>query len=637
MKKMFKYLPIILLFAWACNPMEEVYDDLDATILPYSEDVERTLTEDDYTIAKNQALKDAQNSVDSAAANSIVTDMAFNSTFTGNDYIPYILSEVYSALNNKSTAMVTYNTNLGEPEYLAKLEGAQLYELSTEDYANLGGSAAEKEYLSPAYAPTTVIPAILTDSFPDATAGTLVLSRYKYVEEEGASAGVPFETDFSDYEDLDSIGGTDGWNQEIEAGTRGWKAKEYSANQYAQYSAYKSEEDANIAYLITPDITLSAPKNLLSFDINVAYWTHDGLEILISEDFNGSNFGSATWTDVTSNFSIPQEPTNGYGTFTTAGTMDISDFSGTINIAFKYTGSGNNGQTTTYQIDNILVKEIVESEVIPEVINTYFEFDGTNWNTYKGVYALNPADYKEMGLSYNNFSQDNSPQGYLPIFLSNHHTYAQEGEVIAVTYDLFVNDSTMNRKADEYILESGVWSITSTFETSTKQFVQTGATGWIFDPTIKKTLSSEDYQLIVDYVKANMSADYIDSYGTAEFYHGASAYYSNFDLRLSKRSDFNIPGFEDLAEEDAIKLTWQRVEEAIILYLTLDYPDATPDINGVPIYYWITYDTYENDLAKNKYTGIFYYDGTEFVRMPDLETQAVTNGDLTEDEINWNR
>ena len=74
---------------------------------------------------------------------------------------------------------------------------------------------------------------------------------------------------------------------------------------------------------------------------------------------------------------------------------------------------------------------------------------------------------------------------------------------------------------------------------------------------------------------------------------------------------------------------WQRAEEGLALMMGLMYPDAVAEASGLPIYYWITFKTYENDLAKKTYTGIFQYDGTEFVRMTAVEDEKVSDGELT--------
>ncbi|MGM0504457.1 MAG: hypothetical protein ACQESQ_07555, partial [Bacteroidota bacterium] len=89
---------------------------------------------------------------------------------------------------------------------------------------------------------------------------------------------------------------------------------------------------------------------------------------------------------------------------------------------------------------------------------------------------------------------------------------------------------------------------------------------------------------------------------TGEFYYGASSYYSNFDLRLGKRDEFNIPGFDGLSQDEAIDETWKRIPEAIDILLKQKYPEATAAVSGVDVHYYVTFYTYEHDLSKNYYT-----------------------------------
>jgi predicted extracellular nuclease len=155
------------------------------------------------------------------------------------------------------------------------------------------------------------------------------------------------------------------WTNYTPTGNKGWTSNTYDNNKYAQMSSYNTGV-ANEAWIITPEIDISGITAVdFTFDVKIAYWTHNGLTILISENFDGTNVGSATWTDITSNFTIPQEPASGFGTFVNAGTMDISVFSGTVHIAFRYNGDDTNGETTTYQVDNINVynatKPVIEN------------------------------------------------------------------------------------------------------------------------------------------------------------------------------------------------------------------------------------------------------------------------------------
>ena len=157
----------------------------------------------------------------------------------------------------------------------------------------------------------------------------------------------------------------DGWTTYNETGSKNWIGRTYDqSNFYTQFSSYGTGEQ-NTAWLISPKVNLDNSVNeIFSFDINVGYWKHDGLTVLTSQDYDGSDVSSATWVDITSDFSIPSEPADGYGIFATSGNYNFNDYNGDVNIAFKYTGSEPDGNTTTYQIDNVLLAGEVPTSII---------------------------------------------------------------------------------------------------------------------------------------------------------------------------------------------------------------------------------------------------------------------------------
>ncbi len=131
-------------------------------------------------------------------------------------------------------------------------------------------------------------------------------------------------------------------------------------NLYAHFSSYTSSATADTAWLITPPIKYSSTKTL-SFQTGAAYWKADQLQVLISTDFNGTNISTATWTDISANFTIAS---SGSGTFNgsnyvNSGTVLLPPLiTGTNNfhIGFRYWGSKPGTTTSDYYIDNINIK-----------------------------------------------------------------------------------------------------------------------------------------------------------------------------------------------------------------------------------------------------------------------------------------
>ncbi len=112
--------------------------------------------------------------------------------------------------------------------------------------------------------------------------------------------------------------------------------------------------------------------------------------------------------------------------------------------------------------------------------------------------------------------------------------------------------------------------------------------------TVVFTMTSSDYQIIVDSVQI-VYPDLVDAYGNGEFYTGATSYYSNFDLRISKRVD--QPDFDGLSNDEAMALIDERVGEGIIMLLNKKFPDAVAQANGNDIFYIVNYKYFGNDYV----------------------------------------
>ncbi|MBS2098908.1 DUF5689 domain-containing protein [Carboxylicivirga linearis] len=143
-----------------------------------------------------------------------------------------------------------------------------------------------------------------------------------------------------------------GWDNKAQTGERLWQGNNYSNNNYAQATAYNSSDDNNDIWLVTPSINIDGKTNpTFNCDLKGGYDNGAILEVYVLTDYDGSSNpwdATATKLDIT----LPSVPSSGYGdNFESSGDMDLSSFSGSIHIAFKYIGS--TSQTTTWQIDNI--------------------------------------------------------------------------------------------------------------------------------------------------------------------------------------------------------------------------------------------------------------------------------------------
>ena len=156
--------------------------------------------------------------------------------------------------------------------------------------------------------------------------------------------------------DFESFGNNEniemaGWINIALKGQRTWLAKEFSGNTYAQATAFNDNSSNMETWLITPRLNLDSPKKI-SFETAQAFWRHDGLIVLISTDFNGNrnNITNATWVELPATIAKQSDPEHGW---VDSGDIDLSMYSGTGYVGFKY--EGNSAQnTTSYRIDNLV-------------------------------------------------------------------------------------------------------------------------------------------------------------------------------------------------------------------------------------------------------------------------------------------
>lgn len=239
---------------------------------------------------------------------------------------------------------------------------------------------------------------------------------------EAIILGVPFVQNF-DYTTANASVSLAGWTNAniVDGGNLLWTAKEYSDNKYVQISSYSSTSTSfDEAWLITPGIDMDNSTNEdFSFDVNVGYWNFAGLTVKISTDFDQTVAGitTATWTDVTSDFTIPSEPTGGFGDFATAGHLDVSSYAGTMYVAFVYNGDDASGQTSTFQIDNVVIAEAgtvgledivaVELNIYPNPSNGKFYIEmGDTFNANTKIEVFNVVGMKVFETITNNFKTE---------------------------------------------------------------------------------------------------------------------------------------------------------------------------------------------------------------------------------------
>jgi hypothetical protein len=149
-----------------------------------------------------------------------------------------------------------------------------------------------------------------------------------------------------------------GWANIVQSGTIFWKGTVYSGNGYAEFNTTGAKVVSNIAWLILPKIDMDMHTNeILTFRTAQHHLDVDSplnsLEVLVSKNFDGVNVTKATWIPL--KVTLPKQATPWYQ-FVGSGGVDLSSYTGKINIAFKYIGSGKNlALDGAFQVDDVQV------------------------------------------------------------------------------------------------------------------------------------------------------------------------------------------------------------------------------------------------------------------------------------------
>ncbi|MFA9187082.1 DUF5689 domain-containing protein [Flavobacterium sp. FBOR7N2.3] len=149
-----------------------------------------------------------------------------------------------------------------------------------------------------------------------------------------------------------------GWSNIIQAGAIVWKGGITSTNGYAEFAITGTKVVSNIVWLISPKIDMDTHTNeTLSFRTAQHHLDVDSplntLEVYISDNFDGVNISAAKWTRISAK--IPTQATPWYQ-FIGSGSIDLSAYTGKINIAFKYIGSGRNlALDGAFQVDDVQI------------------------------------------------------------------------------------------------------------------------------------------------------------------------------------------------------------------------------------------------------------------------------------------
>ena len=158
-----------------------------------------------------------------------------------------------------------------------------------------------------------------------------------------------FQTGFENQPDFESVN-LEGWQNIATAGDRVWEKRSFSGNGFAEIKAFEDSNPNTDAWLISPEINTSE-RSRLTFISATAFYVHDGLEVLYSQDYDGSNAATATWNTI--DVTLAGSNSDQFE-WVNSETIDLTQFGSNINIAFHYTGTSSNN-TSTYRIDDLSI------------------------------------------------------------------------------------------------------------------------------------------------------------------------------------------------------------------------------------------------------------------------------------------
>lgn len=500
-----------LVLTTACDPLEDINEELDAKDNPIVGNIEYTLTEEDY---EELGLSFG----------------TFGSVEEAKELIPGLLTEMYPQWGKGSSVVAGYELYIGSADGVSDYSGAEIYQLTNADYASTGSDAFG---FYPNVNADAQIPAILAAEIASPTEGQIILAKYDqyYFDPVVGLADIvnyAFPANFADFEQLNIVG-DQVWTEE---------------SSYAQANGYSGGQNENEDWLISPQIDLTSATDL-KFQVNqyIKYASDFSLmKILVSTNYTtGGDQSAASWDEINLAITPP-----GGDNFVLSEDFDFSAYDGqTIHVAFKYNST--DSDAARWRIEHFAIKNLGVSGDANHK-GTHFTYTDGEWEKSEGVYYLSSADFDSMGEGsgqpgrYNNFGSTTPPGDYLPTFLASTppFAYGQQDDELIVVYNYFSSSSGAQIRGNRYTFTDEMWvghtSVISTF----LQFGHDGS-GWVPDNTIQHELIRSDYTLIGDALIGDYPgpAASCANYGNFDRRSGNANYWSNemlaegFDVLLN--------------------------------------------------------------------------------------------------------
>jgi hypothetical protein len=191
----------------------------------------------------------------------------------------------------------------------------------------------------------------------------LVLNSVNDVDMEDTRCTPLAVADFSTillHEDFEATSGEiniPNWINYSQVGSKKWRAYDdaNSLSKATRMGSFRSGDESTISWLITEVVNLdTTAEEYLSFETSTSFADGSILEALISENWEGTiaTITAANWVALPARIASNNDDFNSFKNSTF---VALSNYSGTVYIAFKYTGNGNEDFDGTYELDNITI------------------------------------------------------------------------------------------------------------------------------------------------------------------------------------------------------------------------------------------------------------------------------------------
>jgi hypothetical protein len=359
MKKILYIVSLFALVFASCDPMEDIYKDVDALGIDNNvRSLDYTLTDDDYSDIGGDPEKYGSFSIYDAAA----------------DHLPDFLAKMYPTLDVTSTINVTYDFYQGGLDYIRNYEKLNYFQLTVEDYDAMGTDNGEPgKYNNFAYnvLPEDFLPDYLPTVYENVESGFTVEVNFKYYSNYVTSI-------VSEYW---AFNGTVWANAALDSHT-------LTTEDYDSMGTEKDEpgEYGNFAYDVDPldflpaflaDKYLDAVANDL---VDLTYLYYDGSETLTIKEYY--SFDGSTWNVYLSGIVIPsgikgyelaEEDYNSMGFEEMLDSEDDTEmFTTFVNLKFPYAVNGDvYAISFKYLDDDVIKKGAVELSKVDNVWEAY--------------------------------------------------------------------------------------------------------------------------------------------------------------------------------------------------------------------------------------------------------------------------